>query len=54
MECRESQRDSIVLPDPERRVREGWAEASKALADAGDDKLVWPEFPNEGDELLEW
>jgi len=35
-------------------VRTGWAEASKALAAAEDDALVWPEFANIDDENLDW
>jgi antitoxin MazE len=44
----------IVLAPIRRRVRAGWAEAAKAIADAGDDELVWPEFGNANDENLEW
>ena len=44
----------IVLVPVKRRVREGWAEAAKAIAAAGDDALVWPEFGNADDETLEW
>jgi hypothetical protein len=40
--------------DEPARPRAGWAAASKALAEAGDDKLVWPEFPNPEDDELEW
>ena len=45
---------ALVLRKPRRRVRRGWAEASKALAEAGDDKLVWPDLANEGDAKLKW
>ena len=45
---------TIVLRKPNRHPREGWAEASRALAASGDDALVWPEFPNEGDAELIW
>ena len=38
---------TIVLRKPHRHPREGWAEASRALAATGDDALVWPELPNE-------
>jgi antitoxin MazE len=38
--------DSIVLRRSARTVTAGWAEASKAIAAAGDDKLVMGEFPN--------
>jgi antitoxin MazE len=46
--------DYVVLRKPKRRVREGWAEACKALAATGDDALLWPDFPNEGDDELTW
>lgn len=39
-----------VRPDP----REGWADDARRLADENQDALVWPEFPNEGDEHLTW
>ena len=45
---------TIVLRKPNRHPREGWADASRALAASGDDALVWPEFPNEGDAELIW
>jgi hypothetical protein len=35
-------------------VRKGWAAASKAIANAGDDALVWPEFGLSSDEDLQW
>jgi antitoxin MazE len=34
--------------------REGWAESAAAIAAAGEDGLVWPEFGNEDDENLTW
>jgi antitoxin MazE len=48
------ERDAIVLRKPNEPVRAGWAEAAKQLAETGDDVLVWPEFPNEGDQSLKW
>ncbi|MBA3623506.1 MAG: AbrB/MazE/SpoVT family DNA-binding domain-containing protein [Methylibium sp.] len=45
---------AIVLRPAKRCPREGWAEASAAIAAAGDDRLVWPEFANEDDETLTW
>jgi len=42
--------DSIVLRRSARTVRAGWADASKAIAAAGDDKLVMGEFSNADDE----
>lgn len=46
--------DAIVLRKPKQKVREGWAEASRKIAAAGDDALVWPEVANEGDKNLKW
>jgi antitoxin MazE len=48
------ERGAIVLRRPRRSVREGWAEASKAIAASGDDALVWPEFGNAEDSELAW
>jgi len=48
------ERDAIVLRKPRKNVREGWAEASEAIAASGDDKQVWPEFGNAGDAELTW
>ena len=45
---------AIVLRRPRLGVREGWAEASKAIAASGDDALVWPEFGNAQDAELVW
>ena len=46
--------NAIVLRKPRNKVRVGWAQASEAIAKAGDDKLVWPAFANEGDKDLVW
>jgi antitoxin MazE len=48
------EKDSIVLRKPSRKVRAGWAEASRRVAEAGDDVLAWPEFANAGDAELQW
>jgi antitoxin MazE len=48
------ERGAIVLRKPQQSPRQGWAEASRKLAEAGDDKLVWPEFANWDDENLQW
>jgi len=45
---------ALVIRPPAKPVRKGWAEASKAIAEAEDDVLVLPEFANEGDEGLVW
>ncbi|WP_250452871.1 AbrB/MazE/SpoVT family DNA-binding domain-containing protein [Caballeronia sp. ATUFL_M2_KS44] len=46
--------DAIVLRKPRKQVREGWAEASKAVAASGEDVLVLGEFGNADDGELEW
>ncbi len=48
------EKDCIVLRRPLKKVREGWAEASRNIAATDDDKLVWPEFANDGDTELRW
>ena len=48
------ERDAIVLRKPKKVVREGWADASRAIAASDDDGLVWPEFGNAGDSELAW
>ena len=44
----------IIITPQKKRPREGWAEAFREIADAGDDALVWPEFANNGDADLTW
>jgi antitoxin MazE len=44
----------IVLRRPQNKVRDGWAEASRKIAGAGEDALAWPEFANEGGAELQW
>jgi antitoxin MazE len=47
--------DGRIVIEAERRApRAGWAAASRGLAEAGDDQVVWPEFGNADDETLEW
>lgn len=46
--------DALVLRPLRRSPREGWAEASQALAERGDDAPAWPEFANAGDKHLKW
>ena len=48
------EKDSIVLRKPSKKVRAGWAEASRRVAEAGDDAPAWPEFANDGDAELQW
>ncbi len=35
---------AIVLRPAKPKAREGWADASRQLAEAQDDALAWPEF----------
>lgn len=42
----------IVISPAPRHPRDGWAAAAAALAQAGDDEAVWPQFGNAGDEDL--
>ena len=45
---------AIVLRPATPNSREGWANAARAIADAGDDATVWPAFGNLHDEALKW
>lgn len=45
---------AIVLRPARRTPREGWAEASRAVAASADEGLAWPEFANEADAALRW
>ena len=49
-----AERDAIVLRRPARAAREGWAEDARALVEAGETGLVWPEFANIGDSEPTW
>jgi antitoxin MazE len=44
----------LILAPVKRGRRAGWAEASRKVAAAGDDALVWPEFANADDATLRW
>lgn len=44
----------MVLVPIKRRARGGWTKASRNIAEAPDDTLVWPEFANAEDETLIW
>jgi antitoxin MazE len=46
--------DALVLRRPKAAPREGWARASRDLAATGEDRLLLPEFANEGDAELKW
>ncbi len=42
----------LILAPVQQARRAGWAEASRAVAAARDDALVWPQFGNAGDAEL--
>lgn len=46
---------NLVIKNPKKKVREGWAEAARICHEAGDDKLIFPEgsITNEFDKT-EW
>ncbi|MEX3958707.1 antitoxin MazE [Trinickia symbiotica] len=46
--------DALVIRRPLKKAREGWADASKRLAAAGDDALVMGEFGNGEDAEWSW
>ena len=46
--------DAIVIRKLATKPRDGWAESSKKISAAGDDKLLIPEFSNEDDKELVW
>ena len=50
----EVQGGALVLRKPLPHDRAGWANAAAHLAHEGDDKSVWPDFGNAGDEDLQW
>jgi antitoxin MazE len=50
----EVENDAIVLRRPRHKAREGWAEASQALAASADDALVMGEFANVDDAEFAW
>ena len=39
----------IVIEPIKDDPRAGWAAECRAIREAGDDRLVWPEFPNDVD-----
>jgi antitoxin MazE len=45
---------ALVLRKPAPAVRDGWAQAARAVAEHADDALVMGEFANEGDADLSW
>lgn len=50
----EIENGTLVLRRPRSAPREGWADASAAIAEAGEDELVMGEFDNTDGGELEW
>jgi antitoxin MazE len=48
------QEGRVVLSPAQRRPREGWAEAAKTLAEAGEGESMWPELENASDHEWTW
>lgn len=46
--------DALVLRPVHRSPRKGWDEASRRIAEHGDDVLAWPEFASADDKHLKW
>ena len=46
--------DSLVLRQPKRTLRKGWAEAAQRIATAGEDSLLMGEFANADDSEHTW
>jgi antitoxin MazE len=44
----------LILVPVRQPGRKGWAEASRVIAETGDDAPIWPEFGNADDEALVW
>lgn len=45
---------TLILRRPAAPPRAGWADASRKVAELGDDALVLPDFENEADQDLTW
>jgi antitoxin MazE len=50
----EIENDALVIRRPQRKAREGWAQASNGVAAAGDDQLVMGDFGNADDAEWAW
>ncbi len=46
--------NTLLIRPPRKVARQGWAEASKAIAARGEDRLVLPDFANEADADWTW
>ncbi|BBF79499.1 AbrB/MazE/SpoVT family DNA-binding domain-containing protein [Asticcacaulis excentricus] len=46
--------DTAIILEKPKTARAGWGEASRALAEAADDGLVWPDVANADDADLTW
>lgn len=46
--------NTLILRQPKKAPRQGWAEASKGIAARGEDRLALPDFANDADEDWTW
>jgi antitoxin MazE len=46
--------NALVLRRPKKSARQGWADASRSVAAAGDDRLVMGDFSNTDDKGFVW
>lgn len=44
----------VILKPAKAHPRSGWSETAAKIAASDDDRLVWPEFGNIGDDELTW
>ena len=44
----------IIITPVQGTPRGGWADEAQRIAEADDDALIWPEFPNDADSELKW
>lgn len=45
---------ALVLRPVKHAPREGWAQASRRIAEVGDDELAWPDFGHDEDAQWQW
>ena len=44
----------LILAPARQKPRAGWADASRGIAESGDDAPAWPQFGNADDDKLVW
>jgi hypothetical protein len=46
--------DQTQAPVPDKKARDGWAEDAQRIASQGDDRPIWPELMDVGDDEWVW